>query len=205
MRIESIGNLRVDNDSSYLIEREIVSVDLSCGHEQTGAVFHLGTLVRELRKARGETIVGLSEKAGVNKNTWSRFERTGVRFEDDTLSRIATALDLTPADLYALAHKQSGRIRTALVGQLDDHKDVEHAPSQRYPPSPSPIAVAPATEGDVLMADDPDREELLHCFSLLRQEARTELLRHARALTATALTERNRGGAEARQRKKTVG
>lgn len=193
------------NDFSYPVEREIVSVDLSGRRRQTGAVFHLGTLVRQLRKSRHLTIEQFSVMAGLNKNTLSRLERTGVRFEDETLSKIATALGMSPADLYALQHKQSGRIRTALVAQLDDHKTVAPPPEQRYPPSPSPIAVAPVTEGDVLMADDPDREELLHCFSLLTQEARTELLRRARALTASALTERNRGGLESHHRKKTSG
>jgi transcriptional regulator with XRE-family HTH domain len=190
---------------SYPIGEEIVSVDLVGPRRHTGGVFHLGTLVRQLRKSRALTIEQLSALAGVNKNTLSRLERTGVRFEDDTLSKIASALELSPADLYALEHQQSGRIRTALVAQLEDHKAVEHAPEQRYSPSPSPNAVPLVTEGDVSMADESDREELLHCFSLLRQEARTELLRHARALTATALTERNRGGFEAHQRKKTSG
>jgi transcriptional regulator with XRE-family HTH domain len=195
----------VHNDFSHLVEREIVSVDLVGRRRQTGAVFHLGTLVRQLRKSRHLTIEQLATLAGLNKNTLSRLERTGARFEDETLSKIATALGLSPADLYALEHKQSGRIRSALVSQLDDHKDVERTPEQRYSPSPSPNAAAPVAEGDVLMADDPDREELLHCFSLLTQEARTELLRRARALTATALTERNRGGFESHQRKKTSG
>jgi len=193
------------NDYSYPVERQIVSVDLVGRRRQTGAVFHLGTLVRQLRKSRHLTIEQLAALAGLNKNTVSRLERTGVHFEDETLSKIATALGLSPADLYALQHKQSGRIRTALVGQLASDKTVAEQAEQSYPPSPSPSTVAPATEGDVLMADDPDREELLHCFSLLTQEARTELLRRARALTATALTERNRGGFEAHQRKKTSG
>lgn len=52
------------------------------------------------------------------------------------------------------------------------------------------------------MADDPDWTELASCYSLLTVEARAELLHHARALTASTLTERNRGGAEAHQRKR---
>lgn len=52
------------------------------------------------------------------------------------------------------------------------------------------------------MRDDPTWTELHSCYILLPPTARAELLEHARDLTVTALKERNRGGLEARQRKK---
>lgn len=192
-----------NTDFSYPIECEILSVDLSRQRGHTGAVFHLGTLVRQLRKSRKQTIVELAKRARLNKNTWSRFERTGERFEDDTLARIAAALELTPADLYALESEQRVRLRTAVVSQLDDHKAVAPAPEPRYAPPSSPRAELDS-EGGTEMADGPEWLELRTCFDRLSSDARSELLRHAHSLAAEAHRKHNQGGYEARQRKKTA-
>jgi transcriptional regulator with XRE-family HTH domain len=199
---------RFHPDFSQNLQRiEVKEVGVAGGGKrcQTAAVFHIGVVIRSVREERGWTGEELARRAHVSPTTLSHIENGADRFRRQTLRKIALALGVSEADLYAWEKDQRGRIRTALVGQLASDKSVAEQAEQSYPPSPSPSTVVAATEGDIAMADDPQREELLHCFSLLTQEARTELLHRARALTATALTERNRGGFEAHQRKKTTG
>lgn len=169
---------------------------------ETAGVFHIGIVVRTLRERCGWTGEELARRAQVSPTTISKIENGADRFQRRTIGKIAKGLGVSEADLYAWESEQRVRLRTEVVSQLSGNKDVASPPQQIYPATPSPGATEAVTEGVVEMADDPEWAELRSCFSLLSPDDRTRVLRHARALTATTLTERNRGGAEAHQRKK---
>jgi transcriptional regulator with XRE-family HTH domain len=64
-------------------------------------VFHLGDVIRKLRNERGLNLVQLSKLAGVNKATISEIERGEANPRADTLTKIAVALGVTSAQMYA--------------------------------------------------------------------------------------------------------
>jgi len=63
-------------------------------------MFHLGDVVRKLREAKGLTQTQLGQRAaGLNKDTIRRIEQ-GESMRQDTLARIAAALDRSLPELY---------------------------------------------------------------------------------------------------------
>jgi transcriptional regulator with XRE-family HTH domain len=178
------------------------------------AMFHLGSVIREMRRLKHLSIVELAARADVDKNTVSKLERRGSHFEQETLEKIAHALGMTAADLYAVESEQRGRIRTEIVGQLDDHKNDTLTSKEIYDarrrtsrqrPSPSSletraaVASSPSVAGDkagVLMEGGvlppiPDQElfgQLIGVWRLLRtSEERRKYIEIGRSLVGTPL------------------
>src|SRR5262245_53602032 len=61
----------------------------------------LGARIRSLRRARGQTLRGLADQAGVTESFLSQVEREVASPSIATVRRIAQALDLTIAELFA--------------------------------------------------------------------------------------------------------
>jgi transcriptional regulator with XRE-family HTH domain len=101
------------SNNPYLITGQmfILASGLPCEH--TTGVFHLGDVVRKLRRDQGLTLVALSARAGVSKTTLSELERKGQNFERQTLVKIASALGVSEVELYdALREQQAaGNVR----------------------------------------------------------------------------------------------
>jgi len=67
--------------------------------------WHVGDVVRKMREQRGWSVMQLADRAGVNKATISGIENgqnLGSR-QQDTFTKIASALDAQASDLYAYA------------------------------------------------------------------------------------------------------
>jgi transcriptional regulator with XRE-family HTH domain len=69
---------------------------------QTARVFHVGDVIRKLRKDRGWTLADLVEKSGVSKMTISTLERNQGNYKRETLESLAAALGKTTAELHAM-------------------------------------------------------------------------------------------------------
>lgn len=65
--------------------------------------FTLGDVVRKLREAKGLTIRQFAKEAGVAVGALSNLENDGSNSEQRTIYRVAKALEVTVADLYAFA------------------------------------------------------------------------------------------------------
>lgn len=83
----------------------------------TTDVFHIGDVVRRVRKQRKLTIVQLSDAAKISKTTLSEFER-GKNFKRETLEKIARGLGTTEADIYALHAEFQKGVRRELLKQM---------------------------------------------------------------------------------------
>jgi transcriptional regulator with XRE-family HTH domain len=78
-------------------------------------VFHIGDVIRKLRKDLGLSVQQLAERAKVNKGTLSAIERGDSNFRRETLARIAKALNTTTTRLFgvledALRHQTDAEI-----------------------------------------------------------------------------------------------
>jgi transcriptional regulator with XRE-family HTH domain len=112
---------------------------LPLGH--TSAVFHLGDVVRKLRREQGLTLVALSVSAGVSKTTLSELERKGRNFERMTLLKIAAALGVSEVELYNVLREQqdaglTGPVRKEASGETGvepEEPDVETEDAQSMP------------------------------------------------------------------------
>ena len=62
-------------------------------------VRRFGTVVRELRNARGLSGPGLAALAGISKGNLSKMENHGVNVSLETIEKLAAALQVTPAIL----------------------------------------------------------------------------------------------------------
>ncbi|MEX9872123.1 helix-turn-helix domain-containing protein [Providencia rettgeri] len=60
----------------------------------------IGTRIREIRKSKGMTILQLATAINSDVGNISRLERNQQGFSEAMLSKIATALDVTIADLF---------------------------------------------------------------------------------------------------------
>jgi transcriptional regulator with XRE-family HTH domain len=90
----------------------------------TTAVFHIGDVVRKLRRENGLTLVQLSQRASVSKTTLSGLERNGENFERDTLRKIAGALGTTEGALYELLRALQAPFRAELIRELTRKEDL---------------------------------------------------------------------------------
>lgn len=70
-------------------------------------VWTLGDVIRKLRDERGWTQSDLAERAGLDKSAIVRLEKQSDRSERNTIERAARALNVSAADLYALAEEIS--------------------------------------------------------------------------------------------------
>lgn len=70
-------------------------------------VWTLGDVVRKLRGDRRWTQAGLGERAGVHSTVIVRLERESAKSERGTIERVARALEVSVADLYAYAEEIS--------------------------------------------------------------------------------------------------
>lgn len=70
---------------------------------KTERVFHVGDVIRKLRKERNWTVEELAEKAGVGKMTVSSIERGEANYRRETVEKIAAALDTSTARLEVQA------------------------------------------------------------------------------------------------------
>jgi transcriptional regulator with XRE-family HTH domain len=163
----------------YLLTGQMFSLAsrLPCGH--TTAVFHLGDVVRKLRRSQGLTLVALSVSAGVSKTTLSELERKGRNFERLTLTKIATALGVSEADLYDELREQAAGVGDHARKEYDgeagaepDEPDVEEEDAQSMPDVDQVHAMTTALR----LAPPERRDEFIqHCFTYamnLRQKSR---------------------------------
>lgn len=65
-------------------------------------VFHVGDIIRKVRKEKGLSIPKLAMMAQVNKATLSSLERGESNYEKETLSRVARSLGMTAESLLRL-------------------------------------------------------------------------------------------------------
>jgi transcriptional regulator with XRE-family HTH domain len=65
-------------------------------------VFHVGSVIRALRKQRGLGLIDFARRIGISPTTLSRIERTGDNFERATLAKIARGLNVSEIDIYTL-------------------------------------------------------------------------------------------------------
>jgi transcriptional regulator with XRE-family HTH domain len=128
----------------YLFTGQMFSLasGLPCGH--TTGVFHIGDVVRKLRREQGLTLIALSACAGVSKTTLSELERKGRNFERLTLAKVASALGVSESDLFDRLREQQqaagvgGPARKedgSEPGAEDDEADVEQEVAQSMPDS----------------------------------------------------------------------
>lgn len=94
----------------------------------TTAVFHIGDVVRKLRRESGRTLVQLSESAGVSKTTLSELERKGQNFERETLRKVARALGTDEATLYELLRLQQAAVRAEVIRNLGREEELDGEP-----------------------------------------------------------------------------
>jgi len=79
---------------------------------------HIGTRIRELRRARGLTQQQLAQQANISVRTLRAYERNKRTLDDKTLHRIADALDF-PVD-YFLRGEPKAKMGFMFVCRLDD-------------------------------------------------------------------------------------
>jgi transcriptional regulator with XRE-family HTH domain len=85
----------------------------------SGAVFHVGDVIRKLRRERKWKVETLAKEAGVAKMTVSSIERGASNYRRDTLDRIAKALGTTADDMALSASRHAANVERAsqlLVG-----------------------------------------------------------------------------------------
>ena len=70
-------------------------------------VWTLGDVVRKLRDQRGWTQADLGEQADVHQTVIGRLEKNSDKSERSTIERVARALEVSVADLYAYAEELS--------------------------------------------------------------------------------------------------
>jgi transcriptional regulator with XRE-family HTH domain len=144
-------------------------------------VFHLGDVVRKLRRDQGLTLVALSASAGVSKTTLSELERKGRNFERVTLTKIAAALGVSEVDLYdGLREQQQAagvggparKEENGEAGAEPNEPDIEEEVAQSMPDADQIHAMTTALR----LAPSERRDEFIqHCFSYamnLRQKSR---------------------------------
>ncbi|WP_062467189.1 helix-turn-helix domain-containing protein [Demequina maris] len=94
----------------------------------------LGARLRQLRKARGLTLVGLAEATGLSHPFLSQVERGLANLSLQSLRRIAVALETSPVELVAAAEADDGAAPRRI--------EVSRAGSRR--PTPQGFARGPA-------------------------------------------------------------
>ncbi len=80
------------------------------GAESAEAALRLGTHVRELRRARGLTLVQLADATGLSHPFLSQVERGLANFSLPSLRRIAVALQTSPVELLAASEAGEGAV-----------------------------------------------------------------------------------------------
>lgn len=98
-------------------------------------VWHVGDVVRKVRKAKRITQKRLALKAQVSRSAIINLE-DGGRFQSRTLDRIAEVLEMRLPGLYALVPtaQASGAVEvapTTFPGPERRHRDVGHSPDRR--------------------------------------------------------------------------
>ena len=103
----------------------------------------IGTRIREIRKLKGMTILELATAINSDVGNISRLERNKQGYSEATLSKIATALGVTIADLFAdeqleESHLQSNintnpdQLRKDEIELLRLYNSLPHEESQRF-------------------------------------------------------------------------
>jgi transcriptional regulator with XRE-family HTH domain len=80
---------------------------------ESAGVFHVGDVVRKLRKDRNQSVEDLAKKAGIAKMTLSALERGASNYRRDTLDAIAAALDTTSDKIAAMAQTDAAAYTAA--------------------------------------------------------------------------------------------
>ncbi|WP_228373631.1 helix-turn-helix domain-containing protein [Demequina soli] len=83
--------------------------------EADEAAMRLGARMRELRKARGLTLVGLAEATGLSHPFLSQVERGLANLSLQSLRRIAVALETSPVELVAATESAAAPRRVEVV------------------------------------------------------------------------------------------
>jgi transcriptional regulator with XRE-family HTH domain len=96
----------------------------------TGAVFHIGSVIRHLREQRKRTLIEFAGAAGISPTTLSRIERTGENFERATLLKIARELHVAESDLYSMQQEGDAAFREALLRELGGKEDALGSPGE---------------------------------------------------------------------------
>jgi transcriptional regulator with XRE-family HTH domain len=152
----------------------------------TSAVFHIGSVIRAMRKQRGKGLIQLATEIGISPTTLSRIERTGQNFERATLAKIANGLLVSETDIFAAVQHEGGGSGSGIVpvkglgrkeadgeaGVETDRADVEEEDVQSMPDADQIHAMTTALR----LAPPERRDEFIqHCFSYamtMRQRSR---------------------------------
>src|SRR5581483_4223817 len=78
-----------------------LSIDTDLPVCDTPAVFHIGDVIRKLRKQRGSDLRDVAERAQMSMTTLSELERGVGNQRKDTIERVAKVLGTTVPKLYA--------------------------------------------------------------------------------------------------------
>ncbi|WNM23685.1 XRE family transcriptional regulator [Demequina capsici] len=93
------------------------------GTDSEAAGARLGAHVRELRRARGLTLVQLAEATGLSHPFLSQVERGLANFSLPSLRRIAVALETSPVELMAASEPGAGG---AAAPPVEVHRATAH-------------------------------------------------------------------------------
>lgn len=97
---------------------------------QTSGVFHIGSVIRHLRKQRKRRLIEFAKAARISPATLSRLERTGQNFERSTLLKIASELHVAESDLYSMQQEGNAAYRETLLRELTGKEDTLGSPGE---------------------------------------------------------------------------
>lgn len=118
-------------DTSYLLQPQAMT--------KPRLVWTLGDVFRKVRQARGLTQGRLALRAQVNRTTVNELETGKVDSDQETQRRIARALGVTMADVYAYLHDVNLLLGLAVEAR-ETVRDLADGlrPSVEQPPSDAP-------------------------------------------------------------------
>lgn len=99
----------------------------SCAREKQNHRMKIGEAIKQLRLERGATQEDVALEAGTNAGNLSRIERCQQQPALELVEKIAAALGMTVADLYAHAAAQHPKVTKSKVKPKDGNKDSSNA------------------------------------------------------------------------------
>jgi transcriptional regulator with XRE-family HTH domain len=115
----SIGESKIYADKNILCGDNFCMLPL-------GDLFHLGDIIRNLRKRKGIRIEDAKVRFGIDKSTMVRIEKGG-NSDTSTLAKVAAGLGVTAADLLAAKDALKGESKPATYCPQHDefHRKLE--------------------------------------------------------------------------------
>lgn len=140
-----------------MTEPQQVGIDTGLSVWQNRTVFHIGDVVRKLRKLKGWDLKDLAERADkMSMTTLSEFEQGKGNQRRDTIERVAAALGESVPKLYAhLTSMASNRSDDEPSGD-DTDVDISARDVSRYQKNVIPVLaeVEASSEGTLNWSDD---------------------------------------------------